>query len=159
MRPALLLRWSAAARLPAARGSLAEAGGGRRPTGRRASWRLKIACAGRSLHVIFGRQKAERDARVASLEEQLAARDAALRAADARAWAAEEAQREAEHKLEEAARRAHVGREETRKVYENEQMRLEYVQAFPRSPCAHRRAAAALQLIDSPAISLYPAHF
>lgn len=109
--------------------------------------------------MIFGRQKAERDARVASLEEQLAARDAALRAADARAWAAEEARREAEHKLEEAARREEVGREETRKVYENEQMRLDYVQALPRPPCAHAGAAAALRLIDSPAISLHPAHF
>mmetsp|Transcript_59912 Transcript_59912/g.143226 ORF Transcript_59912/g.143226 Transcript_59912/m.143226 type:complete len:409 (-) Transcript_59912:12-1238(-) len=86
----------------------------------------------KSLHSIFDRQKEERDARVASLEEQIIVRDGERREADARAWAAEEARRAADQKLGEAARREHTHKEEARKVYENEQMRLEYIQELKR---------------------------
>ena len=45
--------------------------------------------------------------------------------------------RAADQKLGEAARREHSHKEEARKVYENEQMRLEYIQVLinnPRTP-------------------------
>ncbi|EKX45673.1 hypothetical protein GUITHDRAFT_152661 [Guillardia theta CCMP2712] len=49
-----------------------------------------------------------------------------------RTWQAEESLRAAELKLAEASRREQALKEESRKAYENEQMRLEYIQELKR---------------------------
>jgi len=82
----------------------------------------------KSLHAIFERNRQDTERRVKNLEGQVEARDAERRELDGRVWEADEKARGAETKLTEAARREQGQQEEARKVYENEQMRLEYIQ-------------------------------
>lgn len=86
----------------------------------------------KSLHGIFERTRQEYESRLTNLEEQLTRRDAEKRESDGRAWQSDEARRSYEVKLTEAARREQTFKEEARKVYENEQLRLEYIQELKR---------------------------
>ena len=82
----------------------------------------------KSLHAIFEKSKEDYGRRALNLEDQITKRDAERRELDARVWEADEKLRSADTKLGEAARREKSLQEESRKMYENEQMRLEYIQ-------------------------------
>jgi len=97
----------------------------------------------KSLHGIFERQKHEYETRLASLEGEIQRRDAERRDIEGRTWQSEEQQRSADIKLQEAARREQMYKEEARKVYENEQMRLEYIQELKRRFEDEKRALEA----------------
>ena len=86
----------------------------------------------KSLHAIFERNEIDTGRRIQNLEERLEERDAERRGLEGRLWNAEEKVRALETKLSEAARREEFHNEEARKVYENEQQRLEFIQELKR---------------------------
>ena len=86
----------------------------------------------KSLHAIFERNQSDTERRVQNLQDKIAERDAERRDLEGRLWQADEKARDLETKLGEAARREGGQQEEQRKVFENEQMRLEYIQELKR---------------------------
>lgn len=80
-----------------------------------------------SLHNLFERHKEDSGQRIAHLEQQLGQADRDKREAEKKAWMSDEARRGSELKLQEAARREVGSKEEAKKAYENEQLRLDYI--------------------------------